>query len=220
MFAKRCAFYTRQEYVKDSTKTLVVSGRPLSHYLLWYLIATSILRWKWQFVLHPGIKLALSSRQPPTADSQQDQRESSNGTSSTPTGSSDRGHTARHIQPTPRWRQTSMRPAATELEETTIMMQELGRPGWVSRERGPCREVPHKRVPCKIESSTCEQSQSVLYWAEVLSARNKPFMMWGVDDSGHTVVSARACVRAYTWRMYVHGDLLCNDDDFQWIFTY
>ncbi|KAK2180000.1 hypothetical protein NP493_463g02055 [Ridgeia piscesae] len=35
-----------------------------------------------------------SSRQPPTADSLQDPPESSNGTTSTPTGSSDRGHTA------------------------------------------------------------------------------------------------------------------------------
>ena len=35
-----------------------------------------------------------SSRQPPTAESLQDPPESSNGTTSTPTGSSDRGHTA------------------------------------------------------------------------------------------------------------------------------
>ena len=28
------AFYTRQEYAKDGTKTLVASGRPLSDYLL------------------------------------------------------------------------------------------------------------------------------------------------------------------------------------------
>ena len=30
LFANRSAFYTRQEYVKDGTKTLVASERPLS----------------------------------------------------------------------------------------------------------------------------------------------------------------------------------------------